>query len=240
MDTNFPANIFTEEREVLSKKKFFVKGRKNVDIFEEVSTRFKSVVIKSDVNVNLKGHNSFPVMVQVNGKMPFSGEIAITISKTVDNGSSVMFIEIHLNKGSISGCSSKELTADVLIPNKLLENLSVVTDSGDVFVGESLLFIGDLSISTNTGYIESYAPFRVSFEASSESGDCDLFITARKNIAINFKTISGNFLAVLNNVGPVNLNASKTTGLIRNRHIEGLGSSADISISSVTGDIRIH
>lgn len=240
MDThsNFSANL--SEGEVISKKKFLFSGRKKVEVFEEATLRFKNLKVLSDVNVTLKGSNSCAVKIKVSGKMPFTGALLVNLYKIDAGDSSTLFIEIHLNKGSFSGCSSKELTADIAIPNKLLENLSVVTDSGDIFVEESVLFVNGLSVFTNAGYIECYAPFRTSFAATSESGDCDLFINARKHITVDFKTTSGNFLGVLSNVGMVQLCTSKTTGIIRNRHTDRLGPSADITISSVSGDIRIH
>ncbi len=72
------------------------------------------------------------------------------------------------------------------------------------------------------------------------SGDVELYIDAKENISVGISTMSGDVSAEFSNVGYIDLSTSSMSGNIRNRHKGATGYTANVDISTMSGDIRIR
>ena len=72
------------------------------------------------------------------------------------------------------------------------------------------------------------------------SGDIELCIDATNDISVKVSTMSGDVSAEFNNVAHINLSTSSMSGDVKNRHKGSKGYTADVDISTMSGDIRIR
>lgn len=72
------------------------------------------------------------------------------------------------------------------------------------------------------------------------SGDVDIFINAISNVELEVSTMSGDIEAELQNIGHVNLSSSTMSGTTKNRHNSTVGYTANVDLSTMSGDIKIR
>lgn len=135
-------------------------------------------------------------------------------------------------------CINGNLKLDINIPQKTFKVISAKSSSADFTLNKGVS-TDYLKVKTQSGDLESNATVN-NIYVSTMSGDIDLCIDATNDIIVDVSTMSGNVSAEFNNIAHTNLSASSMSGDVKNHHKESNGYTADVDISTMSGNIRIR
>ena len=107
----------------------------------------------------------------------------------------------------------------------------------DLIINEEVK-MNDLTVISNNGNLEIKAKFSVIY-VRTVRGDVNIATNADDDIFVVLSSKTGNISVELSNIKHINLSLDTRTGRIRCRHREKVGYDADISASTVTGNIKI-
>ena len=217
----------------------------------ELADKIDKICITSPfVDVNISVSNSSEIKAHFYGEGTISGDINLTTK--IFNREMKISIESYGNF-SING----SLKLDICIPSKTFKSISVKTTSGDIILNNGIstsyleinttsgdiainegILASSLKVKSTSGDLKNYAIF-TDADINSTSGDILLFNAAKRNIIVNISTTSGDVTTDFGNVGYINLSTSTISGDIRNNHKNKDGYTADLDISTISGDIVI-
>ena len=200
--------------------------RKAVD-----GSNIEKIAIDSRIaNVNVSISNSSKVEAHFYGEADTDGDVTFDV-REVNR-------ELRITLECTGNYFNTNMKLDVTVPKKIFKVISASSLSANITLnaGVSTEY---LKVQTQSGDLETNATVNHVF-VFTMSGDVELCIDATQDINVGVSTMSGDVLAEFNNIGCINLSASSMSGNIRNRHWENKGFSADVNISTMSGDIRIR
>ena len=179
------------------------------------------------VDVNIFVSNSFEA--HFYGEAVIDGDVNFDVHTINRELRIVMYVQ---------NCFSGNLKLDVSLPRKIFKAISVKSSSADITLSEGIL-TKYLKVKTLSGDLETNAVFK-NIAVSTMSGDVNLWVDAIQDISVKMSTISGDVSMKFNNIGHVNIFMDSISGDVINCHKEKGGFTADVDISSTSGDIRIR
>lgn len=197
----------------------------------EDANSVEKVTIDSTVaDVNISVSNSSKI------EAHFYGQTDIEVD--IDFDVRVVNRELKITLKFTGNCYNGSLKLDVTVPHKTFKAIVAKSTSADVTLNEGVS-MEYLKIKTQSGDLETNATF-TNASVTTMSGDVELCIDATKDIAVEISTMSGDVSAEFNNIDYIDLSTSSKSGDVRNRHKRGTGYTADVDISTMSGDIRIR
>ena len=135
-------------------------------------------------------------------------------------------------------CYKRDLKLCIIVPRKkVFKKINIKTNLGNIFLDEEVK-MNDLTVISNNGNLEIKAKFSVIY-VRTVRGDVNIATNADDDIFVVLSSKTGNISVELSNIKHINLSLDTRTGRIRCRHREKVGYDADISASTVTGNIKI-
>lgn len=203
--------------------------------FDEIKSEYANNVEKITIDstfadVNISVSNSSKVEAHFYGQASVEGEINFDVRLV--NG------ELRIILKFVGNCYNNNLKLDITVPDKTFKVISVKNASGDITLSEDVS-TEQLKVKTMSGDLETNATF-TNASISNMSGDIELSINASKDIVAEISTMSGNVSAEFNNIRQVNLSTSSMSGNVKNRHKGEAGYTANVYISTMSGNIRIR
>lgn len=188
------------------------------------------IAIKAELaNVNISVSNSQKIEAHFYGSATVSGDVNFDFS--------VVNRELRISLEIVGNCEDEDFELDITIPRKIFKLISAKSLSTDIIVNEGV-FAKRFEAKTQSGDIEINATVS-ELSAKTMSGNVRLYINAIQDVAIKSSTMSGNVLARFNNIKYVNLSANTMSGNIRNHHRGRKGFTADVNVSTMSGNVRI-
>lgn len=164
----------------------------------------------------------------------------------IENVTSKKCIQIKSESGDIeigSGIVTEAIkidatSADIDICSCIsLQKLDVKTTRGDIEIGKCV-FVKNLGIETKSGDVETEAKF-VKATVNTHGGDVDLSTDAQQDITLDVTTTKGDVEIDLNHVGTLNLSPKTKSGDIECSHVDRGGYTAEVNVTTISGDIEI-
>ena len=219
---NFRGNI--NEGNSIYSKKFN-------DIKEENASFIEKITIDSSMaDVDVSVSNSEKVEAHFFGEFSVDGDVKFDVKRILNE----IIVTLNFSGASFGG----NLKLNVTIPAKEFKQIFIKTNSGDIRVRENIAS-SDLKIKTQSGDIKINSIFRHAI-LKTMRGDVDIFINAISNVELAVSTMSGDIEAELQNIGHVNLFSSTMSGTIKNHHNSTVGYTANVDLSTMSGDIKIR
>ena len=192
----------------------------------------KKIAINSmffDVNVSVS--KSSKVEAHFYGEADMDGEIEFDV-QVVDH-------ELRITLDFTGNYFNGNPKLDVTIPQRTFQVISARSLSANITLNEGVS-TNYLKVIVQTGNLETRATAN-NVSISTSSGNVELCIDATQNINVEIFTMSGDVSAEFNNIGHMNLaTKSMTSGDVRNLHKESSGYTADVDISTMSGNITIR
>ncbi len=182
------------------------------------------------VDVNVFVSNSSKLEAHFYGEANLDGDVNFDVR--------VVNRELRITLELTDNCFNGNLKLDVTIPQKIFKVISANSSSADITLNEGVS-TDYLKVKTQSGNLETNATANT-VSVSTMSGDVELCIDATQDINVEISTMSGHVSAEFNNIGHINLSTSSMSGDVRNRHKGSKGYTADVDISTMSGDIRIR
>lgn len=205
-------------------QKFDENKSENADNVEKIT------IDSTFVDVNISVSNSSNVDAHFYGQADVDGEVKFDV-RLVNR-------ELKITLNVTGNCYNGNLKLDVTVPHKTFNAISAKSSSADIILNEGVA-TDHLKVKTQSGDLETNASF-TNASITTMSGDVELCINANKDIVVEISTMSGNVSTEFNNIGQVNLSTSSMSGNVRDRHKGGTGYTADVDISTMSGDISIR
>lgn len=181
-----------------------------------------------DVNVSVS--NSSKVEAHFYGEADVDGDVNFDVR--------VVNRELRITLKSTGNCLNGNLKLDVTVPPKTFKVISANSSSADITLNE-WVSTDYLKVKTRSGDLQTNATVN-NVSISTMSGDVELCINATHDINVEVSTVTGDVSAEFTNIGYINLSTSSISGDVRNRHKAIKGYTADVDISTKSGDIRIR
>lgn len=197
---------------------------------QDCSNIDKVAIYSTFCDVNVLVSNSSKIEAHFYGQAEVDGD--------VNFDAQVVNRELRITLKLTGNCFNGNLKLNIIVPKKTLKVISVTSSSADITLNEGVS-TDYLKINTKSGDLETNATVKNVF-ASTTSGDVELCIDATQDVNVEVHTTSGDVSAEFNNIGHINLFTSSKSGNIRNRHKVSKGYTADVNISTTSGDIRIR
>ena len=197
---------------------------------EDASNVEKIAIDSTFVDVNISVSNSSRVEAHFYGQAEVDGDVDFDV-RMVNR-------ELRITLKFTGNCYNGNLKLDVTVPGKTFKAISAKSASADITLSENVS-TEHLKVKTQSGDLETSATF-ANASITTMSGDVELSINASRDIAVEISTMSGDVSTEFNNIGHVNLSTTSMSGDVRNRHKGGTGYTADVDISTMSGDIRIR
>lgn len=197
---------------------------------EDCSNIEKIAINSTFADVNVSVSNSSKVEAHFYGVANLDGDVNFDVR--------VVNRELRITLEFTGNCFNGNLKLDVTVPQKIFKVVSAKTSSADVTFNEGVS-TDYLKVKTQSGDLETNATFNT-VSVSTMSGDVELCIDATQDINVEISTMSGDVSAEFNNIGYINLSTTSMSGDVRNRHKGNKGYTADVDISTMSGDIRIR
>lgn len=197
--------------------------------WEDAKNIEKIVICSETVDVNVSVSNSSKVESHFYGQANIDGNVKLDVSKVDD--------ELRITLMLTGNCYNGDLKLDVILPRKIFKVISIETSSADTILGEGVS-ADYIKAKSQSGDFEIYATFN-NILTSTMSGDVELCINAKENISAEISTMSGDVSADFNNIGHINLSTHTMSGDVRNRHKGKYGYTANVHISTMSGDINV-
>lgn len=208
----------------ISYKKFDDRKEENAHNVEKIT--IDSSIADVDVSVS----NSEKVEAHFFGEVSADGDVKFDVKRILNE----IIVTLNFSGTSFGG----NLKLNVTIPSKEFKQIFIKTNSGDVQLRENVATSG-LKVKTLSGDVETNSIFRHAI-LKTTSGDVDIFINAISNVELAVSTMSGDIETELQNIGHVNLSSSTMSGTTKNRHNSTVGYTADVDLSTMSGDIKIR
>lgn len=136
------------------------------------------------------------------------------------------------------GCFIGEAKLKVSVPKQLFDEISIETTSNDIKVNRDVS-ANILKAKSVSGDIETSAIFNKS-KISTTSGNVEIIVEVPKeDMVLIVDTISGDVRAKLDKIKYLGLYTNTISGKVKNKHKEGEMYEADVTISTISGDIKI-
>lgn len=197
---------------------------------EDCSNIDKISIDSAFSNINVCVSNSSKIEAHFYGEAEIDGDVNFDVQ--VVNRKLIITLEFT------GTCFNGNLKLDVTVPKKTFEIISAKSLSADITLNKGVS-TDYLKIKTQSGDLETNAKVN-NVSVSTMSGDVELCIDATQDINVEVSTMSGDVSAKFNNIGYINLSTSSMSGHVKNRHIGSIGYSADVDISTMSGDITIR
>lgn len=208
-----------------------IKSRKFDEKRDEDANNVESIIVNSTfVDVNISASNSSKIESHFYGQADVEGDVDFDVCR-VNN-------ELRITLNFTGSCYNGNLRLDVNVPHKFFKMIYANIQSADIGLNENVLTEG-LIVKTKSGNLETSATFK-NASITTKSGDVELFINAGKDIGVEITTMSGDVSAVLKNIRQLNLSTATRSGDVRNCHNRTTGYTADVNISTMSGDISIY
>ena len=226
-------------------KKQTIDDKREVD-----SNDVKKITINSAfANVSINPSDSNNIEVWLRGEAEISGELDFDV-KTINN-----VLNVFLNFKGDNYWYSGYIKLDITVPKKLFKEIFLEGTSSDLSVEKGVLaetlkvktMSGDIEvtaspdtveISTQSGDVEATVSSG-KVDISTMSGDVTLEINAIKDVRVKVSTMSGDVESYFYNIGQLNLSTKTMSGDVTNHHKDGKGYTANVNISTMSGDIKI-
>lgn len=197
---------------------------------EDANNIEKIAIDSTMADVNVSVSNSSKVEAHFYGQADIDGNIDFDV-RMVNR-------ELRITLKFTGNCYNGNLKLDVTVPQKTFRAITAKSSSADITLGEGVS-TDYIKVKTQSGDLETSATF-TNASVSTMSGDVELYIDAKEDISVEISTMSGDVSAEFNNVGYIDLSTSSMSGDVRNRHKGGTGYTANVDISTMSGDIRIR
>lgn len=197
---------------------------------EDCSNIEKIFVRSSIADVNVSVSNSQNVEAHLYGEVEIDRDVNLVV-RVIDR-------ELSISLKFAGSCFNGNLKLDILIPKKTFKVVSAITSSADVTIHEGVL-TDHLYVKTQSGDLETNATVK-KVSVITMSGDVELCIDAVENIGVDVCTMSGDVSAEFNNIANINLSTSSMSGNVKNHHKGSKGYTADVEITTMSGNIRIR
>lgn len=203
--------------------------------FDEIKTEdcsnIDKIAIESTIgDVNISASNSSKVEAHLHGNAIVDEDVNFDVR--------VVNRELRITLQYTGSCFSENLKLDITVPQKTFKAISAKSSSADITLNEGVS-ADCLKLKSQSGDLEVNATVN-NVSASTMSGDVELCIDAKQDINVNISTMSGDVSAEFNNIAHINLSTSSMSGNVKNHHYGVKGYTADVDISTMSGDIRIR
>lgn len=190
----------------------------------------KIAIDTTAAEVNVSVSNSSKVEAHFYGEAEIEGDVNFDVQ--VENH------ELRIILQFTGNCFNRNLKLDVTVPQKKFKVISAKSSSADITVNKGVS-TNHLKVKTQYGNLEINATVN-NVSASTMSGNVELCIDAIGDVSVEVSTKSGDVSAEFNNIADINLFVSSRSGDVKNRHKGGKGYTADVNISTMSGNIRIR
>lgn len=197
---------------------------------EDCSNIDKITIDSTVADVNVSVSNSSKIEAHFYGEAEIDGDVNFDVR--------VVNRELRITLQFTGNCFNGNLKLDITVPQKTFKVISAKSSSADITLNEGVS-TDYLKVKTQSGDLETNATFN-NVSVSTMSGDIELCIDATNDISVKVSTMSGDVSAEFNNVAHINLSTSSMSGDVKNRHKGSKGYTADVDISTMSGDIRIR
>ena len=197
---------------------------------EDCSNIDKISVESTAADVNVSVSNSSKIEAHFYGEAEIDGDVNFDVR--------VVNRELRITLQFTGNCFNGNLKLDITVPHKTFKVISAKSSSADITLNEGVS-TDYLKVKTQSGDLETNATVN-NVSVSTMSGDVELCINATNDISVEVSTMSGDVSAEFNNIAHINLSTSSMSGDVRNRHKGSKGYTADVDISTMSGDIRIR
>lgn len=168
--------------------------------------------------------------------------------------------KIVIGKWNVSNLLELKTTSgSVNITNSGAENVEVETSSGKINISEELFakkvrfqtttgnidigaieVIEEFEVKTSSGNVKANLTCSNSF-INTTTGDIEMCCNAKQDVKVKISTSSGKVVTNFANISCMNLSTKSTCGKVKNCHRDSpSGHSANVDISTVTGDIEVN
>ena len=183
-------------------------------------------------DVRIVPSDSNKIEVWCHGEAEISGVINFDV-QTVEN-----LLKVILEFNGDFWWYQGTIRLDITVPKKLFKKISFESKSSDLTVENGVLaevikadtMSGDVEIAFSSNEIE----------VSTQSGDVDLEVNATSDVRAKVSTMSGDVTACFNNIGQLNLSTKTMSGDVENHHKARNGYTANVNITTMSGDIDIE
>ncbi len=181
-----------------------------------------------DINLYVSKDSS-KIQAHCYGEVNIDGDVELQTYVAKDE----VKIEVIMN----GNCYAGQLKFEVIIPDKTFKRIRTKSICANVKIEEDVS-AQTIEAETTSGNIDTQATFS---NASLEtiSGNISCYIDATGDIRAKFSSVSGNVLLELANLKKVNLSARSVSGNVQNLYREEDGYSAEVKVTTVSGDVRI-
>ena len=197
---------------------------------EDCSNIDKITIDSKVTDVNVSVYNSSKIEAHFYGEAEIDGDVNFDVR--------VVNRELRITLQFTGICFYESLKLDITLPQKTFKVISAKSSSADITLNEGVS-TDYLKVKTQSGDLETNATVN-NVSVSTMSGDVELCIDATNDISVEVSTRSGDVSAEFNNIAHINLSTSSKSGDVKNRHKGSNGYTADVDISTMSGDIRIR
>ena len=194
----------------------------------EKGKNIDKILIDTIADVNVSISNSSKIEAHLYGKAEIDWDINFDVQ--------VVNRELRITLRPVVGFNGK-LKLDITVPQRTFKVISAKSLSADITLNEGVS-AEHLIAETVAGDLETSATAN-NVSISTVSGDVDLCINAINDISVDVSTVSGDVSATFNNIVHINLSASSVSGRVKNHHRSSNGYTADVDISTTSGDIIV-
>lgn len=160
------------------------------------------------------------------------------VDEDVNFDVSIVNRELRITLLFTGNCYNENLRLDVTIPTRTFKVITARSSSADITLNSGVS-AEYLKVKTLSGDLETDATVS-NVSVSTTSGDIDLYIDAIQDVSVEASTTIGDVSAEFNNIGHINPSLRSMCGDVRNRHRGNRGFTADVDISTMSGDIKIR
>lgn len=197
----------------------------------EDGTRIEELVINSSfIDVNISTSNSSKIEVYFYGQANIAGNINFDVK--------VMDHELKITLQPFGTCFENNLKLDVVVPQKIFKAILVNTSFANITLNKGVS-TNSLEVRTQSGTLKTSATFTNLF-VSTTNGNVDFYINAIKDIFVNISTIEGDVWTEFENIRYINLSTNSIDGNLSNCHTGRTGYTANVTISTIGGNINIR
>lgn len=204
---------------------------KSFDEWKSADSRYVEMIeINSrSIPINISVSNSSKLEAHFYGKANLDEDIKFEFN--------VINSELKITLNLTGNCYNSNLKLDVIVPRKTFKSICVKISLANIILNEGVS-TEYLKAQTNMGALETNATFtNALFETSN--GDVNLCIDAKSDIIVQISTKIGNIKAKFNNIGYMVSSTNTMHGNVKKCHAGGTGYTANVDISTTTGNITI-
>lgn len=190
----------------------------------------EAITIDSEfVNVCITGTKSSNIELNLYGEAEVDGKLDLDVER--------IHRELKISVNAQGNFFNSNLQLDIALPPKKFESITINGVSADVDIyNEASAKV--LKVKTVSGDIGSTAIFERGY-VETKSGDINLRIKAESDFNVEVNTVSGNVNLHLTNIEDLNIHKYSISGDFRNHCRSQSGYTANVDITTISGDITI-